>query len=466
MGNSPMMPMPPPPAEAEVEELLGSVPSVSNADDVLSFPVSVPSNRKIPSDAIDEDQHFVAKYGSPTSVVDFIDFHSKSGWINKQHLVGAAGGDKCMENASQAYSCHELAYRRSNIGDYFDLLTDDLVLQIMDGLDVKSAVLVFGPSSRRCRVLAREWFPWRCMDLRHWLSLPNHRAMIWEVYRKALDHSDEYIDKSHEDKQTRRIRLSNFLGNAGYYRQGEELLSSSLFEHASSETRADQLLGLAHIRWRAQQARHGGDEWFIWSIVVAALESVEIRRALPGLDHRRKLALTLEVLAENAACYGHCLLALAMEGREVEEATADGRRMPAPFDIAQGAARECVDVWASLGDDEKLADAWAASAAVDFYAGRDLEGALRKLALAQAMCAKSRRLVHPTHALVLFNLAYISLVAFGRAEEAAGLFARSLAVREAILGPQHPFTEATRSELLACLRLLREEEAAAERRPE
>jgi len=150
----------------------------------------------------------------------------------------------------------------------------------------------------------------------------------------------------------------------------------------------------------------------------------------------------------------------------VEEATADGRRMPAPFDIAQGAARECVDVWASLGDDEKLADAWAASAAVDFYAGRDLEGALRKLALAQAMCAKSRRLVHPTHALVLFNLAYISLVAFGRAEEAAGLFARSLAVREAILGPQHPFTEATRSELLACLRLLREEEAAAERRPE
>ena len=39
-----------------------------------------------------------------------------------------------------------------------------------------------------------------------------------------------------------------------------------------------------------------------------------------------------------------------------------------------------------------------------------------------------------------------SLVAFGRAAEAAGLFARSLAVREAILGPEHPFTVATRCE--------------------
>ena len=40
-----------------------------------------------------------------------------------------------------------------------------------------------------------------------------------------------------------------------------------------------------------------------------------------------------------------------------------------------------------------------------------------------------------------------SLVAFGRAAEAAGLFARSLAVREAILGPEHPFTIATRCTL-------------------
>jgi hypothetical protein len=30
--------------------------------------------------------------------------------------------------------------------------------------------------------------------------------------------------------------------------------------------------------------------------------------------------------------------------------------------------RECVDLWGALGDEEKLADAWAASAAVDFYA--------------------------------------------------------------------------------------------------
>jgi hypothetical protein len=63
------------------------------------------------------------------------------------------------------------------------------------------------------------------------------------------------------------------------------------------------------VRWRAQQARQGGDEDFLWSIVAAALESVELRRAGAGAPpgaavDRRKLALTLEVLAENAACYG------------------------------------------------------------------------------------------------------------------------------------------------------------------
>lgn len=297
------------------------------------------------------------------------------------------------------------------------------------------------------------------MDLRHWLSVPNHRNKIWPVYSEALTQSDLRLDFTREDRLARRIRLSHFLGNAGLYRQGEELLSGVAFEGADRETRADQLLALAYVRWRAQQARHGGDEGFLWGIVAAAIESVELRRTLPGRHQARKLALALEVLAENAACYGHCLVAMAVEGLETgEEAREGSRRLVAPFDLAEEAVRECVDLWGALGDEEKLADAWAASAAVDFYAGRNLEGALAKLALAQAMCVRSRRLLHPTHALVLFNLAYISLVAFGRAAEAAGLFARSLAVREAILGPEHPFTVATRSELVACLRLMREEE--------
>ncbi len=52
----------------------------------------------------------------------------------------------------------------------------------------------------------------------------------------------------------------------------------------------------------------------------------------------------------------------------------------------------------------------------------------------------------------LFNLGYVTLVAFRRAREAEALFARSLAIREAALGPDHPFTAATRAELHACQR--------------
>ncbi len=52
----------------------------------------------------------------------------------------------------------------------------------------------------------------------------------------------------------------------------------------------------------------------------------------------------------------------------------------------------------------------------------------------------------------LFNLGYVTLVAFRRAGEAEALFARSLAIREAALGPDHPFTVATRTELHACRR--------------
>ncbi len=45
------------------------------------------------------------------------------------------------------------------------------------------------------------------MDLRHWLSLPNHRAMIWPVYREALAMADARPDGTREDRLSRRIRV-------------------------------------------------------------------------------------------------------------------------------------------------------------------------------------------------------------------------------------------------------------------
>ena len=65
---------------------------------------------------------------------------------------------------------------------------------------------------------------------------------------------------------------------------------------------------------------------------------------------------------------GHCLLSLELSGRDAGAERREGaRRMPAPFETAAEAAAECVALWETLGDAEGLADAWAASAAVDFY---------------------------------------------------------------------------------------------------
>ena len=69
--------------------------------------------------------------------------------------------------------------------------------------------------------------------------------------------------------------------------------------------------------------------------------------------------------------------------------------------------------------------------------------------------------LRPPSPQALFNLAYVSLVAFRDAGAAAAHFSRSLAIREAALGPDHPFTAATRAELHACHRAL----AAAAARP-
>ena len=82
--------------------------------------------------------------------------------------------------------------------------------------------------------------------------------------------------------------------------------------------------------------------------------------------HKRRLAESLEVLAENAACYGHTMLATQREGGGDGED--DGKVLVEDsFRIADEACEECLTIWEQLGDDGKLADALIASAAVDFY---------------------------------------------------------------------------------------------------
>ena len=106
-------------------------------------------------------------------------------------------------------------------------------------------------------------------------------------------------------------QVAMFLGGAGLYTEAQATLAASWLDAACIDrpaARADRLHALAWVRWRSQQARQGGDEDFLWSIVAAALESAELRRAGAGAGDssvdQRKLAQTLEVLAENAACYG------------------------------------------------------------------------------------------------------------------------------------------------------------------
>ena len=72
--------------------------------------------------------------------------------------------------------------------------------------------------------------------------------------------------------------------------------------------------------------------------------------------------------------------------------------MPAPFETAAEAAAECVALWETLGDAEGLADAWAASAAVDFYSVRSAEALTRaqgRTRLIAARCRRLRRRVAP-----------------------------------------------------------------------
>jgi hypothetical protein len=57
---------------------------------------------------------------------------------------------------------------------------------------------------------------------------------------------------------------------------------------------------------KAQQARQGGGREFLDKVVTAARKSISLRRRMStNQAQQRKLALTLEIFAENSACYGH-----------------------------------------------------------------------------------------------------------------------------------------------------------------
>jgi hypothetical protein len=343
------------------------------------------------------------------------------------------------------------------------------------------------------------------VQLRKWVRVPNYHKRIAEVYTSALSALDPGRC-SPQDAIERVLEVAELFASAGLYRECEALLERAAAEEKNAARLADLLHALADSMSKAMQARCGGGGDYLERLLAAALRTVTLRRKLctdastqgdgtrcSAVQKRRKLALTLEILAENAACYGHSVrLSAAQEGFGWSTAGAESRNAAAelselmcgrdPFELAADAARECVELWAGMmashgsspGAAElaaeqrgKLADAWTAGAAVDFYArGRD-ERALAKLRIARRMCrvdaaARSGQ-EHPRHALVLFNIGYISRIAaneargaggahFGGASfRAAGLFSLSLRMREKLLGRGHPFTTATRRELAKCL---------------
>ena len=163
----------------------------------------------------------------------------------------------------------------------------------------------------------------------------------------------------------------------------------------------------------------------------------------------RKLALTLEIFAENSACYGHYVQAMVFHDTGMDWSQYR-THIDETLEEAQEAAKECIQLWADIGDLGKLADAWAAFAAVDFYAGRNYERAMAKLRVARTLCQRAHGHLHPTKALIYFNMGYITHLVFRKPKDAAELFRKSLEIREQVLGLEHPFTAATRAELLRC----------------
>jgi len=329
-----------------------------------------------------------------------------------------------------------------------ELINDDLVLVILDFVDVKAVLAQVSPTSHRLRLITKEWMPWRCLEVRFWVSIPNYQSKLCHIYTEALAKS--FAECSSDEVHARHLQVSIFLGQAGLYRDSELLLNAALSKEHDEGRQADFLHALADVLWKAQQARQGGGKEFLEKLVTAARKSIALRRRMSiNPTQQRKLALTLEIFAENSACYGHYVQAMVFH-----ETGMDWVEYKLHIDntlkVAEEAARECIQLWADIGDLGKLADAWAAYAAVDFYAGRHYERAMAKLRVARAICARSHGHMHPTKALIFFNMGYITHLVFRKPQAAAELFRKSLRIRETVLGLDHPFTTATRAELLRC----------------
>ena len=95
-------------------------------------------------------------FGSPTSVVDLFGLYGAA----TSHPLNKGIGCHC-EHCVEAESCEgsnrdlSLAPSKKCRPNLLDQLTDDLILEILDFLDVKSAVFSFGLSCRKHLVLVR-----------------------------------------------------------------------------------------------------------------------------------------------------------------------------------------------------------------------------------------------------------------------------------------------------------------------
>jgi tetratricopeptide (TPR) repeat protein len=348
-------------------------------------------------------------------------------------------------------------------------INEDLVLSVLDFTDVRTVLSLVARTCQHLRAISREWMPWRCLEVRFWVTVPHYQSKLGKIYTDALRISPASC--TDDEVHARQLGVSVFFGQAGIYKTAETLLNEALAREQDDGRQADLLHALADVLWKAQQARQGGELHFVSKIVTAARRSIQLRRRIVqhscnGVEHRQKLALTLEIFAENSACYAHYLEALgndldAVASRIVLEHGCQrvnghlsvGQHIVDTIQEAEGAARECIALWAEL-DHGKLADAWAAAAAVDFYAGGHArpgygtyKTAMAKLRIARKICTKSHGRFHPTQALILFNMGYISHLVFKDPEGASELLSESLAIREKILGLDHPFTQATREAL-------------------
>lgn len=379
-------------------------------------------------------------------------------------------------------------------------INEDIVLAVLDATtDVRTVLSLVARTCQRLRAISREWMPWRCLEVRFWVTVPHYQSKLGQIYTDALRISPASC--TDEEVHARQLGVSVFFGQAGLYTTAETLLNNALADEHDHGRQADLLHALADVLWKAQQARQGGELHFVSKIVSAAQRSVHLRRRMvehscSGVEHRRKLALTLEIFAENSACYAHYLEALGNDldavalrvvlengCRVVNRHLSVGQHITDTIREAEGAARECIALWAEI-DHGKLADAWAAAAAVDFYAGgharpgyATYKTAMAKLRIARKICTKSHGRFHPTQALILFNMGYISHLVFKDSRTACALLrcvkralyqrlksyntyntpkrdpltlallSESLKIREKTLGLDHPFTEATREAL-------------------